>query len=610
MIYSRCARVCTQMIREQQYSVSRVTFSYLRLCSSSFSTSSSSSSSSSDSSSSSSSSSSSKPNGKSTTGGRFAAATAVVTVAASALYVATQSSGEISSLISRVVKPTLVHNDARPAPDSFAGSIPQSPRQVQNYTTKITHTLSENEIAERLQEHQESYLIEGGGGGVSRFDITQLASNAQIEDDYVVRVVDIDFADGKSDWYFFGVFDGHGGWNTSARLRETIVPYVARELLETVKPGNERRTFSDESDANARLVDRAIERAFLRLDDDIVKRPVEFLLENPYKPASPEILMPAFAGSCALLSIYDPVTQTLRVACTGDSRAVWGHKAPDHTWVATPLSYDHTCRNETEANRIRNEHPHERDTVIQNDRVLGRLEPSRAFGDARFKLPAIVIENAARLFFGRGAPKNSLTPPYVTAKPEIVSTKVEPGDFLIMATDGVWDELSSQEVVSLVAEWARKHQIDHGNKPPSGVKPVARNSWLRALDLKDIHVISDTTEFESRIRERELPEVERLARMVAQTQKHFFGRFTVKDANAATHIVRNALGGADMEQTAMLLSIPSPLSRRFRDDMTCIVIFFGDPPQFQKNKSIPLQPVKIVPLEEASAPSASKTEQD
>lgn len=40
----------------------------------------------------------------------------------------------------------------------------------------------------------------------------------------------------------------------------------------------------------------------------------------------------------------------------------------------------------TSFRRIQSEHPtDEADTVIKNGRILGGLEPSRAFGDARYK---------------------------------------------------------------------------------------------------------------------------------------------------------------------------------------------------------------------------------
>ena len=55
-------------------------------------------------------------------------------------------------------------------------------------------------------------------------------------------------------------------------------------------------------------------------------------------------------------------------------------------------------------------------------------------------------------------------------------------------------------------------------------------------------------------------------------------RFLVEDKNAATHLVRNALGGKDKDMVCALLTLPSPYSRRYRDDLTVEVIFFGDAP--------------------------------
>ncbi len=52
-------------------------------------------------------------------------------------------------------------------------------------------------------------------------------------------------------------------------------------------------------------------------------------------------------------------------------------------------------------------------------------------------------------------------------------------------------------------------------------------------------------------------------------------RFVVQDKNAATHLIRNALGGKNQEMVSALLTLPSPYSRRYRDDLTVQVIFFG-----------------------------------
>ncbi len=41
-------------------------------------------------------------------------------------------------------------------------------------------------------------------------------------------------------------------------------------------------------------------------------------------------------------------------------------------------------------------------------------------------------------------------------------------------------------------------------------------------------------------------------------------RFVVKDGNAATHLMRNALGGGETETIASLLTLSAGTSRRFR----------------------------------------------
>lgn len=46
-----------------------------------------------------------------------------------------------------------------------------------------------------------------------------------------------------------------------------------------------------------------------------------------------------------------------------------------------------------------------------------------------------------------------------------------------------------------------------------------------------------------------------------------------KDDNLSSHLIRNALGGGD-KQVQEMVSIPAPLSRRFRDDITVTVVWW------------------------------------
>jgi len=282
-----------------------------------------------------------------------------------------------------------------------------------------------------------------------------------------------------------------------------------------------------------------------------------------------EILAPAISGSCALLAFYDSHKNILHVANTGDSRAVLGHMSKPGKWTATPLSEDQTGRNPQEAQRVRMEHPGEE--PIRNGRVLGGLEPTRAFGDASYKWNREFAERLSPKFFGR-APRPLLkTPPYVTAAPEITTTTISPeqGDFVVLATDGLWELLSNDEVVGLVGKWLEKYG-------PSTTKntPHMEKIWLNFVGPRgELPLDKDLPAGERADTENQKSPEDELRRRGLSPDKQ---RFVVEDNNVATHLVRNALGGKKQEQVSALLTLPYPTSRRFRDDLTVQVIFFGN----------------------------------
>lgn len=247
----------------------------------------------------------------------------------------------------------------------------------------------------------------------------------------------------------WGVFDGHSGVQTAEMLKTQLLPFV-RHRLSQVKPSSDEESLSKEA------VQRAVIKGFLSLDDSIIKTALETAQSQDSLPEKVKKLAPAYAGLCALLSIYDSTTGTLYVACTGDSRAVLGQKRPDGTWEAKAVSEDQTGKNQEEIARLFKEHPGEED-MIKNGRVLG-LAVSRAFGDCQWKWPLEFQRDVQRRFSGPSplTPRYPVqTPPYLTAEPVVTSTKVDAGNpsFLIMATDGLWDMLSNQQAVDLVGQW-------------------------------------------------------------------------------------------------------------------------------------------------------------
>jgi len=54
------------------------------------------------------------------------------------------------------------------------------------------------------------------------------------------------------------------------------------------------------------------------------------------------------------------------------------------------------------------------------------------------------------------------------------------------------------------------------------------------------------------------------------------GSWAFKDDNLSAHLIRNAFGGGDELALRRLLSIPSPYSRRYRDDVTVTVVSWQD----------------------------------
>ena len=428
--------------------------------------------------------------------------------------------------------------------------------------------LTPEQATQKLRKTEESYFV-GRGRGVVRYDVVQIPSNNPIEDDHAERIVEVTqsvtpalHGASSSDWMFWGVFDGHAGWTTSAKLRQVLISYVARELKGTYKSA---LTDPSLNLPTPRSIDAAIKRGFLALDNDIIQGSVEKVYRKNTKLAAAELLAPALSGSCALLSFYDSSSKLFRVACTGDSRAVLGRKSTaTDKWVATALSEDQTGGTPSEMARLRTEHPDEA-YVVHNGRILGGLEPSRAFGDATYKWPRDLQERMRKFFFGRSPPALLKSPPYVTAEPVITTTKVEPqnGDFVVMATDGLWEMLTPEEVVGLVGQWLESNQR-------SSSRGNGAAAWAKSFfggEHKDLPV-EKTLQAKTTGGEGQRAPIRQRQWSIKSNDE----RFVVEDKNAATHLVRNALGGRDRDTVCALLTLVSPFSRRYRFGILPLIV--------------------------------------
>ncbi|KAJ1335561.1 pyruvate dehydrogenase phosphatase [Microdochium nivale] len=399
------------------------------------------------------------------------------------------------------------------------------------------------DVTSRLNEHAFSFSSTGVPG-VSRYDGAQLASNARCEDSYVHGTFLNPFAakDGKTTdkWMAWGVFDGHVGWQMADLLTRHLVPHVRLSLQDIAGKSGAGAVPDDET------VDAAIKSAFTRLDDTLVKSAEAVISSNAPLYEKLSRLEASYAGSCSLLTLYDPNTSKLRVACTGDSRAVLGRQAADGHWECVELSTDQTGSNQDEVARLNTQFPNE-PNMIAGGRVWG-LMVSRAFGDGMWKWTSALKKTLRDSFNGTSVPSGARYAdykdgPYLTAEPVVTTTDISKSQpsFVIVASDGLWDKMTSQQAVDLVGRWI-KWQEDGASKP---IKP--------ASDCR-------------------LP-----SPMLGAQHDYIYDEknATVQDGNAAVHLVRNGLGGAHDELTRAMLTSRYPNSRDIRDDITVQVVMFN-----------------------------------
>ncbi|XP_069700926.1 pyruvate dehydrogenase [acetyl-transferring]-phosphatase 1, mitochondrial [Periplaneta americana] len=437
------------------------------------------------------------------------------------------------------------------------------------YTSKklaATPRLSPQEVTNilRANEHSQEFTA---AGSVRSYDSNQLQSNNPIEDTRSeARCL-------LTKGMLLGVFDGHGGAACAQVIAKRLLHYItacllppdilhkylnalennqAMQLLDTYNDKLELmdelkvlyeasfkafvRELCEAKDGQGEFhMKEAMEKAFLRLDGDMSN-------EALANKANTQMLSVAMSGAVACVAHIDG--PHLHVASAGDCQGVLGVLSDVNTWTAKMLTTEHNTDNVDEVQRILQEHPHnERDTIIKTERLLGQLAPLRALGDFKYKWSKGTLSSTLLPLFGESViPPNYYTPPYLTARPEVTHHRLTPRDkFLVIASDGLWDLVSPLQVVRLVGE----HMSGKVTLSPF------------RLPRKDMRIAD-------------------VNRMLLQRKEGL--KMKPIDRNAATHLLRNALGGTeygiDHTKLSQLLSMPQEMVRVFRDDITITVVYF------------------------------------
>ncbi|TYZ68534.1 hypothetical protein PybrP1_000158 [[Pythium] brassicae (nom. inval.)] len=225
----------------------------------------------------------------------------------------------------------------------------------------------------------------------------------------------------------FGVFDGHGGDRASRYCAEHLFPKIAEEITT-------HNAAVDAAITNAvRAVDAefcAIARRSSRPDLEL-QRAARFQSQLPGGRSMRSFAMED-GSTCLVAVIRDGIVY---VGNVGDSRAILatrGGKSVSLSNDQKPGRKDERARLEANGATVTGSpsflyHVWPFNKLIDVPRVNGALAMSRSIGDLSLK-------------------------PWITCDPEITTHRLTANDqFLVMATDGLWDVVSSKAAAKIAA---------------------------------------------------------------------------------------------------------------------------------------------------------------
>ena len=241
-----------------------------------------------------------------------------------------------------------------------------------------------------------------------------------------------------------GVYDGHCGREAAAYLRDHLLQSV--EALVDEYSSNEADSYPLNSSSSSTRDEVAARHALISGFG---------MCEDALSAAR------TTAGATAVVLMLQSGGRALNVAWCGDCRAVLSRGG-----AAVVLTTDHTCQNEHERMRVRRA-----GAEILGGRLCGYLEVTRSFGDGLpTEHPAaaanVAITSAtADLDAALGTDLDVAVAPAgwskmagLVAQPEVISEALRANDeFVILASDGLWNVLSPAEAVKAARSELRSY---------------------------------------------------------------------------------------------------------------------------------------------------------
>ncbi|OAY59553.1 protein phosphatase 2C 57 [Manihot esculenta] len=246
----------------------------------------------------------------------------------------------------------------------------------------------------------------------------------EMEDAIIVR------SEGVDGFSFAGVFDGHGGISSVNFLRDELYKEFVAALQGGLLSGKD---FS--------AITNAIKEVFENVDRKLLNW-LETIGEEDESGATATVM---FIGNNVLI-----------ISHIGDSCAVLSRSGKAEVLTDSHRPYGSNKASLQEIRRIR-----EAGGWIVNGRICGDIAVSRAFGDIRFKtkknemVQKGVEEGRWSEKFGSRVQFNG---DLVIASPDVFQVALDSdAEFVLLASDGLWDYMKSSDAVAFVRNQLRQH---------------------------------------------------------------------------------------------------------------------------------------------------------
>ncbi|KAJ6403008.1 hypothetical protein OIU84_015006 [Salix udensis] len=236
---------------------------------------------------------------------------------------------------------------------------------------------------------------------------------------------------------FVGVYDGHGGPETSRYINDHLFQHLKRFT-------SEQQSMSVE----------VIRKAFQATEEGFLS------LVTKQWPMKPQI---AAVGSCCL-------------SCEGQQGEV----------LSIQLSAEHNACIESVRHELHALHPDDSQIVVLKHnvwRVKGLIQVSRSIGDVYLKKPEFNREPLYTKFRLREPFKN----PILSSEPSISVHQLQAHDqFIIFASDGLWEHLSNQAAVDIVQNHPRNYSSSEILTNKGSARRLVKAALLEAAKKREM----------------------------------------------------------------------------------------------------------------------------